>query len=444
MTELMLVCLMAHAETKKITPDRPLRLGEALATALENSPRLEAARAGTAGARAQVRSAQAEGRPNLELDVNGRLQGPAVSLSLPDGRGGEFTPREVFEPSVSLTAPLFTGGRVSASKRAAKRGEQAALFREQAEAQRLVLDVTTAYLDTLEARELSDLTRTLRSLHQERLRVAKVRQKAGAAIPLEISQAEADLAVSVQREIEAEARTGQSGARLNALMGRPVRSPLHLEAISAIGMNPAKSDSGAPMRSLTPEELLALGMERPELKALREEVKRAEAQVDLVRAQRRPLVNFRSQYLRRLPETLLGGFAWSLGASLVQSLWDGGRSRARVEAARAALGRSQAGLTEEERQAQQEVEQTRLALEAAERRVEAEMRRITAALEALTVAEARERAGAAPRSEVTEVMTTLKRAETDLLTARFDAARARVDLAFVTGTVRPEQLAGLK
>jgi outer membrane protein TolC len=434
---LWLVLLQAGAAQP--SPVSPLTLVEALATALRTSPRLEAARGGTASARAEVRAAGAEGRPKLELGVSGQLQGPEVSLAAPGIGGGDFRSDRSLEPQATLTIPLYTGGRVEASKRAAKRGEKAALLREQAEAQRLVLDVTTAYLEALEARERLELARLLRSLNQDRLRIAQVRQKAGAAIPLEVSQAESDLAISVQQEIEVEARTGQAGAQLNSLLGRPVREPLVLERVTPASPLTAAAPGEAP-RALSPEDLLALGMERPDLKALREDVRRAEAQVDVARAQRRPLVNFSANYLRRLPETLLGGFAWSLGASLVQTLFDGGRSRAKVEAARADLRRTQAGLTQEEREAQRQVEQTRLGLEAAERRVGAEERRLAAAREAVTVAETRARAGEAPRSEVTEARTTLTRAEVALLTARFDAARARVQLAYVTGAAEPEKV----
>lgn len=406
---------------------------------------MEIARSGTTAARALIRSARAEGMPNVGADVSGRFQGPSVSLSrpgnLPGGVGsfpdGPLQPNRALEPQVTATVPLYTGGRVSAGKRAARRAEQAALLREQAEAQALVLDVTSAYLDTLEAREQADLAAALRALNQERLQIARVKQRAGATIPLEVSQTEADLATSVQREIEAEARVGQAGARLNSLIGRPVRAALVLEAIPAVASPVADGT-----RPLSPEELMALGMERPDLKALREEVRRAEAQVDLARAQRRPLVNFRANFLKRIPETLLGGFAWSLGASLVQTLFDGGRSRAQVEAARAELGRSRATTDESARQVQQQVEQARLALEAAEQRLTAEEQRLATAREALSVAEVRKRAGAVPQLEVTEARTTLTRAETDLLTARFEAARARVQLAYVTGTAYPERIVG--
>lgn len=433
---------------------QPLSLADAIAMALRTSPRMEAARAGVDAARAQLRSAKAQGKPSLDLDVTGQFQGPEVRIdpsafapkgggsggstggkkpSLPGG--GVFQPAEQLQPELQATVPLYTGGRVSAGKRSATHAERAALLRQEEAGQSLVLDVTNAYLDTLEARRQADLAAVLRGLNQERLEVARVKVSAGTGIPLEVSQAEADLAASVQTEIDSRARVGQSGATLNVLIGRTATAPLNLASLPTV--EPALPAPTPESMPLTPERLRAMGLDRPDLRALREDVQRSHAEVDAARASRRPLVNLRSNALARIPETLLGGFAWSLGASLVQSLFDGGRSRAQVEAARAGEGSARANLREAERQSEAQVERTRLALEAAEQRLAAEETRVRAAREALEVAQTRLHAGTVAPIEVTEAQTTLTRAETDALTARFEAARARVVLAYAAGVANP-------
>lgn len=431
----------------------PLSLPEAIARALQVSPRLDVARSAVEAARAQYRGARAQGLPSVELSVNGRFQGPERSLdfsrllpqrpgvprpSLPGG--GILNPGQVLEPQLQGTVPLWTGGRVRAGKRAARAAEAAARLRVELERQRLVLDVTNAYLDTLEARRQVDLHASLRGLDLERLTVARVKQRAGTALPLEVSQAEADLAASIQSEVDARARTGQSGATLNSLIGRPVSAALVLVPLPAPEGAP---ELPAPRTGpLAPEQLQALGLDRPELRALREEVRRAEAGVDQARAGRRPLVQLQGSALQRIPETLLGGFVWSLGASLVQSLFDAGRSRSQVEAARADRLRARGTLRESERRAEEEVEQSRLTLDAAEQRLTADDARMAAAREALGVARTRLRAGTAAPLEVTEAETTLARAQIEGLNDRFEVARARVRLAFATGTAYPESVLG--
>jgi outer membrane protein TolC len=183
-----------------------------------------------------------------------------------------------------------------------------------------------------------------------------------------------------------------------------------------------------------------MGLERPDLRALREDVAQANAQVDQARAARRPQISLRGSTLFRIPETLLGGFAWSLGASILQSIFDGGRNRAKVEAARAERSRRAATLAQGERDMEAQVEQARLTLDAAEKRLAAEDRRVAAAVEALEIARVRLRAGTIAPFEVTEVQTSLVRAQTDAIAARFEVARARANLAFVTGVAYPESV----
>jgi outer membrane protein TolC len=409
---------------------------------------LVAARAGVSAARASRHSAKAEAMPNAGLNVGGRIQGPKTTIRQPTGqidlndrpvtRESVLNPTHSFEPGVQGQQAVYSGGRITAQQRAARRGERAALARAESEAQRLVLDVTEAYLDTLEAQQQSGLAGAQRELNEERLQVAQVRLSAGTGILLEATQAEADLAQAVQREIEAQARQQQTGATLNSLIGRPVTAPLVLVDLPA-------TQPGAPLlvsatAPPTPERLRQLGLERPEMQALREDVHRAEAEVAVARAASRPQFSLSSSYLRRIPETLFGAFSWSLGASLVQTLVDGGRARAGVEAAKAEQARRAAVLADTERRVEAEVESARVALEAAERRLAAEEKRVGAATLAASDAHLRLEAGTAAPIEVTEAQTVLTRAQTDAVTARFEAARARVRLAFAVGLAHPETI----
>lgn len=415
-------------------PADSLTLGDALALALTVSPRLEAARGATAGARAQKRGAAAEGRPEAGLNSSGLFQGPERSI----GGGPSITPNRSFEGNIDLSIPIYTGGRVKAGKKAAGRAERAALAQEDLEAQRLVLDVTEAYLGTLEAREQTRVLAELRGLEAERLRIGRVRVEAGVGAPLEVTEAEADLAEATQREIEAHAQFKQRAATLNTLIGRPAETAVALVPVPASVRTVSAGENGPGLP--TAEEARTLGKERPDLRALREDVEAAEAGIDQARAARRPFVALRGNLLQRLPETLLGGFAWSLGSAIVQTLFDGGRSRVQVEAARASRQRAGANLKEAERLAEEQIEQTRVALEAAEQRLSAEAARVKVAEEALEVARKQVAAGIAPALRVTEAETVVTRARATSVTARYAVARARAQLAYVIGRAHPQTI----
>jgi len=448
----LVLALLAASAGAETPASAPLTLASAIAEALSKSPRMAAARAGVQSARAQYRQARAEGLPSLDLSVGARLQGPEARIAIPTSPGqpgdgpqlparGLLNPRYAVEPQVAATVPLYTGGRVRAGKRAARAAERAALYREVDAGQALALDVAQAYLATAEARERLALVVAARELHRERLQVAQVRRRAGAAAPFEVSQAEAELAAAVQGEIEARARVGQEGATLNTLLGRPAAAPLVLVSLPASRPDePLLPTRAAP---LTAEELQALGLQRAALQAVQEEVRQREAQVEQARAAGRPQISLSGAFLRRIPETLLGGYAWSLGASLVQSLFDGGRSRAQTDGVRAGLAQAQAELGQAERQTAERVERARLALEEAEERLGAEEERVEAARDGVQVARTRVGAGDAAPVRLTEALTTLTQAETNALAARFALARARVNLAYLVGIARPETVPDL-
>jgi outer membrane protein TolC len=425
----------AAAQASPAAQDGPLTLRDALAQALATSPRLEEARGAVARARGQKRGARAEGRPNVDLSASHRYQGPVESFRLPGGGSQSLSPSRQSEFAADVTIPIDANGQIRAGKRGAGHAVRAAQARLEAEAQRLVLDVTEAYLNLQQTHEELALVSELRKLNQERLRVARLRLAAGVGVPLEVSQPEADLAQAVQHEIEAQARVRQVGATLNSLIGRPANAEVEMAEVGKQSGSEDASSSPLP----TAKDALA---NRPDLRALRSDVAQAQAGIDSARAARRPRLGLSGSLVESIPETLLGGFAWSLGASLIQSLFDGGRSRARVEQARADRMRAGAVLAEAERLADAQIEQSQAGLEAAEKRQAAEEQRVAAASDALTAARKRFEVGAAPQLQVTEAETTLTRAKTDALIAGFDAQRARVRLAYAVGTAYPETVLG--
>jgi outer membrane protein TolC len=428
-----------------------LTLPDALSRALATNPRLAIARAGVKAASAQQRAAVAAGQPMMDFNLLTQKQGEVITITLPQGVDAAgnvilapkiLTSTYTVQPSVSASYPLYTGGRVAAGIRAARRGSRAARLRVESEAQRLVFDVTGAYLNALENRRQADLAASQRRLNEQLLEVARVRQRAGVGVILETSNLEADLAAAVQREIDARARVLQAAASLNALIGRAASAPLILTDLPQTAPPPQAlpTPAGEP---LTPARLAELGLDRPDLRALRQDVKQADAQIAQARAARLPQINMIGSYLRRWPETLMGSFAYTLGTSIVQSLIDGGRARAQIRAAQAERSRRVATLRSSERQMEEQVEQARVGLEAAEQRLAAEDARVRAATLGLEMARRRLAAGTAAPVEVTEAETILARAQTDAVTARFEVARARVQLAFVVGLAYPEAVASL-
>src|SRR5262249_42781192 len=154
---------------------------QALAIALERSPRLRAAGAAVAQARAGVREARSAGLPNANLQAGATVQGPEASIRMPNGLSETFQPGQTEQVGVSRQVPLAVSGRVRAWTRGARHGERAAAAEQDAERQAVIRDVAYAYLDALEADELAAVAAAQVAQAALRQRFASVRLAAGTA-----------------------------------------------------------------------------------------------------------------------------------------------------------------------------------------------------------------------------------------------------------------------
>jgi outer membrane protein TolC len=116
LSALALQCFPAPLAAAPAGPE-PLTLTQALAVALERSPRLRASGAAVEQARAGVREARSAGLPNANLQVSGAEQGPEAGLRLPNGQTATFQPDQSAQGGISGQVPLDLSSRGRASTR---------------------------------------------------------------------------------------------------------------------------------------------------------------------------------------------------------------------------------------------------------------------------------------------------------------------------------------
>jgi len=433
-----------------------LTVQEAIAMALQNNPQREAALAGEAAARARIGTARSQGGP--QVGINGgvnydrnfggpNFNGGGNPGGNPGGGGGQnpqFT-TEGFSQSAGLNAqiPIYTGGRVKAGTRAAE-----ALARAQA-AQRLqieqdiVYNTAVGYLASLRAQELLDVAVSDLGVSGERLRVARVRFDAGAAARLDVLRAESTLADAQVRRINAANNVALTKANLNTLMGRPPETPLRLISVDDAPTNPNvpidTSNFELPLQNLSPEALRALAdKNRPALIGTQEQVRAAEANIDVAKAARKPNIGASLGSSLRNPVTFLGRFALSLGLSVAQTLFDSGRTKSQIAEARALAEQAKRGLDAQRQQIAFQLEQQILTLDSAQRRLDATDAAVATAREALRAAQIGYEAGIRTNVEVSDAQTALLAAQTETINARFELANARAQLASSAGMLSRE------
>jgi outer membrane protein, heavy metal efflux system len=301
--------------------------------ALTRNPGLLAAR--QVEAAAQSRPGQAGARP-----------GPMLGVSYEnDGAGPSLGREPMTRLGVSVGQDLPYPGKRSARRRVAEADAAMAAFDVERTRLTLVASVKRAYYGLVLSRGLADLALQHRDVWREIQETARVRYASSAGPQQDLLRAQVEgtrlQALHAQHHAEARARLAQ----LNALLSRPIDSPLEAREVLPL------IDDGR-----TPDEIATWSeAHSPELLAAQLGVERAEHAVALARLEGKPDLTVQGGYMYRGSLPLM----WQVGGSI--SLPSKARARAALVEADALLSASRARLTDVRVRLRAAVEQ-RLAL----------------------------------------------------------------------------------
>lgn len=271
-----------------------------------------------------------------------------------------------------------------------------------------------------------DLYRRTVEAYARYLQLTKNRFSAGVATPLDVSNAESQLATAKASLIATELQRAQYEHAIAVLIGKPPAS-LILAATNVLPAQPATPQ-------LVPTLWLAT---RPDLVAAERRVAAANAQIGVAKAAWFPALTLNGSAGYRNAElaglTTLPHRFWSLGPALAMTLFDGGAKRAAVESASASYDQQVATYRQTVLTAFQEVEDNLASArltgdEKAERQIAAQ-----AARRAREIAENQYMAGTAGQLEVTTAQANELAAEHNLIDARQRHLLAAVQLYKNTG-----------
>ena len=353
-----LTCLAGLTQLANAEQLDNLTLQQSLRIALENHRSLQVSQAALDMAEAQYQQAMAAFRPKLGLEagfqradedrtftfegtvnlpfsltVNHPLYGPVPISQLPLNMDVQLFDRDVTRAGLNLTYPLFTGGKKEAITGMAKKGVEIAREEKRKTELDVVRDVNKYYhgaqfaqqmeqlvSDTLERfQALEDLTDRL--YQNASLKVKKtdyLRSKTTTAMTRSMLQ-ETRYASALTREALANA------------MGMPVNSKISLAP-----------EEEVPGFDATFDPLLADAMKfNPDKQRLELAVQAAEHKINEARSGHFPLVGLEASAYRAWND-YKGGLinddnrdGWTLGVGVKWDLFDGGMTKAGVDAARA-------------------------------------------------------------------------------------------------------------
>ena len=392
-----------------------------LALALE---RVEFARARLGLTRADLspRLDLAAGAARLDVSENGFTPLPAGA----DDQGSLYS----VAGTASWELDLF--GRLRRASEAERARLSAAEFTHQAAALALVAAVAQGYVELVDLDErLSIAQRTLES-RRAYVELARVRFEGGRTSELDWRQAEAEAFRTEALVHDFEGLVTRAENALALLLGgnpgRIERGPaLAFEALPAV---PAG----------LPSELLE---RRPDVRAAEAELAAATAEIGAARALLFPRVALTGELGQE--SSALGDLleapsrVWSLGANLLQPIFDAGRNRRGIELAESVQRQALLAYEFSLRAALRDVEDALADRRRAAGRRQAEAQRVAAERKVLELADLRYQGGVAAYFEVLDAQRSLFLAELDEASARRDELVAMVRLYKSLGGGWPAQ-----
>jgi outer membrane protein len=387
-----------------------------------------------AGARSRVAAADAARLPTVAASASAEERSSVPELTVPLGPGGALKTifpdiRAAYGLTLGVDQPLYTGGRVTASRRASRHELDASRADARGTRSGVALRARLAYWQAAAARADVDAALSQQKRAETLLSDARSLRKAGMAVDADVLAAEARTASTRLAVLQARTDTDDRMAELRSLLDVPAGTELELADAMPGALPPAPE----PLADLQSRALDA----RPEVAALAARVDASAAQEDVARAAGRPTVGASAGWtlarpnMRYLPLADEWNDSWSVGVSARWSLWDGGRTAADVGAAKARRGALAEQLADARRQVDLDVERARLGLSSAREAVEAADAAQKAAAARLDAEKDRYEAGLSTTADVLDAQADLAAAETRQVEARTGAwmAQARLDWA---------------
>jgi len=205
-------------------------LEEAFVAAYLNNPDLQAARAGLRSTDEGVPQALANWRPDVSVSADVGASSVFNSTSTVD-RKQHRDPKSI---TLSVTQPLFRGGRTLAATSGAENDVRAARARLLTTEQTVLLSTATAYLDVYRDQAVLDLNINNERVLKRQLEATRDRFAVGEITRTDVNQAEARLATAVADRIQSEGDLEVSRAAYKKVVGEAIMAKVKLPVLPTI------------------------------------------------------------------------------------------------------------------------------------------------------------------------------------------------------------------
>ncbi len=400
-------------------------LTDAIAFALQNSPRLRSARAAFERARGQEQAAFAPFLPQIDLLGQYGVVSSTLAPGVPGNEGfilaNGFGSRSYAQTEVALEWTLYDFGRTGGRYRQAAARERIADLQRVRADQTVEFDVAAAYMGVLLGRASRRVQEDAVRRAEAILSDARARLKGGVAEREDVLRAEVQLSESQEALILARQGELDAVARLNNVMGRNAAWPLEVIDL----------ETQPPLPGALAQLLDQAAAQRPEVGLARQQAAAAEGGRQAAKAEFLPRIFVRGSVGHTDGEGVITGWQEGAGLHLEAPLYTGGQNRGELRAADAEIEAAVADAQAILDAISLEVNLAYRAATAARERIELARTAVVQAQEDLRLLRVRYNNGNATPTDIVDAEAALTRSQQRFFSATYTylAALARLDYA---------------
>lgn len=398
-----------------------LSLDDSVALALKNNPTMKIAQAQQDKAAWGVKQAQAARGFSVDYSYT-QMRSDMPPSWVDITRMPNVPYYNFFTNQLSVTLPLYSGGKLEAAVDLAKKGDHAALLGVDATKQQLKLAATQAYYSVLQARNLRDIAKRSVDDFNAHLKNVQSQFDAGTVAKVDVLQTKVQLANAQDGLIKAQNAYEIAVYNLNTIVGLPLQNDTQ----------PKESLEYRPY-SLEFDACIAAALEqRPEMARAKLAVAAAQDQVKIAQGDRLPTVAANASY--KWMDMKSPGYDHQKKTLLLladYNVFDSGLTDAKIQQSEAAKVAAQ----EQENQVRDairlEASSAYLKLKEAEQRIETNKVAVEHAELDFSLAQERYEAGVGTNLDVIDSELALAKARTNYTQSLYDynTAKAQLDRA---------------
>ena len=406
-------CLLLNTAFAAANPYE-LTLEESIRLALANNPAIKVSEAEQAKAEWSVKEAKA-----------GKT--PTVSLKHSSARGELRASTPISESSsnsVSLSLPLYTGGKLEGTIDKAKIGRDVSVLGVEKTKQQIRLDATKSYYTVLQTSNLVKLSQESVDRLKAHLQNVQAQFEVGTVAKTDVLRSEVEVADAEQSLIKAENAYELALAGLNNVMGMPLDTELQV-----------KDELKYEATDISLEAAWQQAMtNRPDLAQADLAIESAEKGVSIAKAGGRPTIALSATEGwedDKFPGT--DDNTWSVGVSATWNIFDFGLTHSQIRQSKSELEKTQHQTQQIRDAAQLEVRQAYLNLKEAEKRIATSQVTVNKAEEDYKIAQVRYTSGVGTNLDVIDSQVALTTAKTNYVQALYDYNTSRAELEKAIG-----------